>query len=131
MIEINMSRVLKGIIAILLGMVLAGCATTGNKKIINEKILSEIKIGESTKADVMEILGEPLKVTFTDVEEEVWDYQYVRSKPRATSFLPRLGSVLGGRYSLIHTLTIRFTTDGIVKKIGRGQTTSRAGSVFD
>ena len=124
-------RILVVITALGLGIALLGCATTGSKRIINDNILAQIKRAESTRADVKALIGEPFKVTFTDNDEEVWDYQYVRTKPKTSSFLPVLGPWVGGSSSQIHTLTIRFTSEGIVKEIGRGKTTSRGGSVFD
>lgn len=50
------------------------------------RILSQIKPGESTKADVKALLGEPFYVTFTDAKQELWTYFYITIdiKPGAT-----------------------------------------------
>lgn len=116
---------------VLVVLLLAGCATVGNKQITNDELVSKIKIGITTKAEVKQTLGEPTKVTFTDNNEEIWDYIYARSQMRAASLIPVVGIFAGGADINNQTLTIRFNKDGLVKELGKGQTKGGVGSVLD
>ena len=110
---------------------LVGCATYGNKEIANDETISQIKIGESTKTDVKQFVGEPSKVTFTDNGEEVWDYTYTRMKTRASTFIPIVGLATGGTDVDTQILTIRFGKNGVVKEMGKGRTTGSGGGLFN
>jgi outer membrane protein assembly factor BamE (lipoprotein component of BamABCDE complex) len=123
--------VFKCVVGALCSIVLFGCATVGSKQITRDEIVSQIKEGESTQAEVRELLGEPSSVSFTDTEEEIWTYCYSRSVTRATTFIPVVNIFAGGSDVQNYTLTIRFTKEGVVKKVGRGKTTGGVGSVFD
>ncbi|MBI2946684.1 MAG: outer membrane protein assembly factor BamE [Verrucomicrobia bacterium] len=113
-------------------MLAVGCVhAVGDKKITDANLIDQIKPGSSTKADVRRIMGAPLKTTFTDNNEEVWDYAYTRSQVRGTSFIPYVGLVAGGADSNTATLTVRFTTDGIVKNVGTGSMKGGGGGVQD
>jgi outer membrane protein assembly factor BamE (lipoprotein component of BamABCDE complex) len=120
----------KGIILAVGGMVLFGCTTVGNERIMREKIVSQIKPGISTKAEVKALVGNPAKVS-TDTNEEVWDYDYTISEVRVATFIPVIGTLIGGANTETYTLTIRFTKGGIVKEVAEGETTGRSGGLFD
>ena len=121
-------------ISLLLGLLLIlsfGCTHTyGDKKIANKGLISNIKVGASTKQDVRELFGEPTKVTFISSGEEIWDYMYTRTDIRKTSFIPYVGLFLGGADTKNNTLTIKFK-DFIVKAVGIGKTTGAGGGLQD
>lgn len=125
-----MEKVFKGMVVVLCVMVLSGCATIGTKQITKREIVSQIKEGKSTKADVKALLGEPSNISFTDAGEEDWSYCYSRATTRPATFIPIIGIFTGGADTETHTLTIRFTKEGIVEKIGKGRTTGSSG-MFD
>lgn len=108
-----------------------GCVSVGTKEISDPTKTSQIQIGKSTRADVKVILGDPGKVNFTDNNEEVWEYAYVRGTPRAATFIPIIGIFAGGADAKGDTLTVRFDQNGIVKKMGQGKLTAGGGSVLD
>lgn len=109
-----------------------GCVSaTGDKAIGDPNKIAQIKAGQSTKADVRALVGEPMKVTFTDNGDEIWDYMYTRGQARATSWIPVAGSVVGGADVTTKTLTVRFTGDGVVKNVGTGSTSGGGGGVQD
>jgi len=93
---------------------LFGCVSIslpiGQKEITKKEIVSQIKTGKSTKAEVQALLGEPLAVRFMDTDEEIWQYAYQPGGSVSFSFTLDLVS-----------LTIRFTKDGIVKEKGYGR----------
>ena len=120
------------LIAAITPVFLAGCVTAvGDKKIMNTELIEQIKPGTSTKADVRQIMGEPMKTTFTDNNEELWDYTYTRGQTRATGFIPIVGRALGGADIKMATLTVRFTKEGIVKNVGKGETKGGGGGIQD
>lgn len=87
-------------------LLLAGCASSfGAKQITDEKVVAQIEKGKSTKADVEKLLGKPASVDFTDAGFEKWFYAHTWG--------------LGQR---AETLTVRFTAEGIVDRIGKGET---------
>jgi outer membrane protein assembly factor BamE (lipoprotein component of BamABCDE complex) len=47
--------------------ILTGCATAGNPSIKSEERLSKIKIGETTKDEVRQLLGEPTVVHSSNI----------------------------------------------------------------
>lgn len=123
--------VFKVFIVLLCSIGLCSCASIGNKQIVRSEITQQIKEGESTKSEVKALIGEPAKVSFTANDEEVWDYYHQKSTMRATSLIPIIGIFAGGADTKCTTLTIQFTKEGIVKKIGQGKSSGGAGSVFD
>lgn len=60
----------------------AGCASSGAGSpapVITEETLAGIRAGQSTRDDVTQLLGSPLrKYDFSALNDEVWDYRYVR-----------------------------------------------------
>ena len=69
---------MKSIVVILISsLLLLSCASAG-KKIDLGKVYDQIKLNESTKEDVIKLLGEPLSKSF-DVknETEIWHYAHV------------------------------------------------------
>lgn len=118
-------------ICVLALLFMVGCSTMGNKQITNDDIVSQIKIGISTKSDVKQKVGEPSKVTFTDNGEEVWDYVYIRGQMRPATVVPIVGLFAGGSDTKMQSLTIRFNKEGKVSAVGRGKMSGGGGSVLD
>lgn len=123
---------MRKVFLIVLGLIfLVGCASYGNKQITDDNKVSQIVIGQSTKAEVRAVVGAPNKVTLTDNDEEIWEYTYLRYQTRASTFVPVVGLFTGGADTSTKTLTVRFTTTGIVKSIGRGQSSGGGGGLLD
>lgn len=99
-----------------------GCTTvsSGNKRIIQEDVLSQIKEGKTTKAEVKTLLGEPLDVSFMTNGDEQWKYFYTRAKVKGATYVPIVNIFEGGVESKTDTLTILISEEGIVKRIGEG-----------
>ena len=56
-----------------------GCASAGNPRLQQEGLLSKITIGETTKADVLSLLGKPNGTHIQDQfghKLEIWSYAY-------------------------------------------------------
>jgi outer membrane protein assembly factor BamE (lipoprotein component of BamABCDE complex) len=107
---------------------LAGCANVGNKQIIDNNNVSKIRAGETTKDQTRLIVGEPSKVTFSDNREETWEYEFASYRSNPAQFIPIAGLFASADVEK-HTLTVRFRPDGIVKEVGKGRVTGKAGGL--
>lgn len=136
----------RGLIGILLISSLFACATSskskmGTKEITEDEILAQIKPGQSTKEDVKALLGTPQKFNFTDNDEEIWEYMFRGDQQKHRNYsplsfipIPYLGTAVGAAQGMKGTrqantgyqLTIRFTKEGIVKAMGRGEIASES-----
>lgn len=108
-----------------LATLLASTACTvhnGSQAINDQTITSQLKPG-TTKAQVKELLGEPLEVRFPTPSSENWIYEAVDVKLSGWLFIPFAAGVTGGGEQDARTLTILFGPDGRVKKLARGQVT--------
>jgi outer membrane protein assembly factor BamE (lipoprotein component of BamABCDE complex) len=122
---------MKRLSCLLLIFLFIGCATIGNKNILDQDKVSQIKRGETTKTQVREIIGDPSKTTFGENDEETWEYVLSKSQTRAATFIPIVGLFAGGADMQHHTLTIKFNKQGIVKEYGQGKTVGGGGSLLD
>src|SRR2546426_12804427 len=78
----------------LLVLVVYGCATAGNPALLDPAIISQIKIGQSTKADVARLLGEPNYRSTTQMnnrQNEVWAYGYAKHETNPLVYVPIVG----------------------------------------
>lgn len=96
----------------------------GARQISVDEAVSKIQKGKSTKADVKGLLGDPGNVFFTGTGDEMWYYFYMTSRIKKSTFIPIVGSFVGGAEGETHTLTVHFGPDGVVKAFGKGKTTT-------
>lgn len=110
-----------------------GCTIVdfGSERIIQDDILSQIKEGKTTKAEVKTLLGEPFDVSFMANGDEQWKYFYTRSKVKGTTYVPIVNLFESGVDSKTDTLTILISEEGIVKRIGEGGMGTTGGNAFD
>ncbi|HHT9126560.1 MAG TPA: outer membrane protein assembly factor BamE domain-containing protein [Candidatus Brocadiia bacterium] len=111
-------------------LILSGCWSVGEKRIIQEETLSKLEIGKSTKEDVKTLLGKPLEVDFMTNGEEQWKYTYAHGKMKGTALIPFAAFVTDITEEEINTLTIHFSETGVLKKFGAGKMESGSGSVL-
>ena len=109
----------------------AGCASAGQKRITDDKLIAQIVKGKSTKADLEKLLGKPTQVDFTDSGLEKWVYMYVTYQMRGTTFIPIVGMFAGGSDTQMDSLTVLFDKNGVVENFGRGQTAGAGGGLQD
>jgi len=105
-------------------LVLPGCFAQGNPALTDEALLSQIKVGVSTKADVRRLLGSP-PYTYTwftsqGLDNETWAYDYYKPEPNPLVFAPFLGlfAVATGDYgtSESRALSVVFSREGVVQE---------------
>lgn len=98
--------------ALLIFIVLSGCASTsGNQSINNEtqqSIASKIVKGRTTEAEVLSLYGEPTGKNFVDSNKERWLYSLVKSKMTAATYIPIIGLFSNGTEMKAKSLSILF-----------------------
>jgi len=113
------------ILVLLMLFTLSGCGAYGNARLTNEELVSTIKTGQTTQADVLRLLGEPeykatqlIEGRLTDVW---WEYGYTKMWPTPLAFVPVIGLVTGGSVNEMaydnRTLTVFFSPSGVVDEI--------------
>ena len=70
------------------------CATVGRK--IDPKAVNSIKKGETTRQQVIQLLGSPDQITKDLNGNITMTYMYVRATAKARSFIPIVGAFIGG-----------------------------------
>ena len=117
------------------GMLTTACmVTSGNQKITDEKTTKQIEIGKTTKDELFAMIGEPNNTFFGENDEEtcVWNsfdggYGKEVVAGYALEMLIPFGSMMVGSDSKSDSLTVLFDGNGIVKKIAKGQQTTKTG----
>ncbi len=108
----------KIITASIVAVLLAGCASSGNRTLEKENqvsVQSKIQKGVTNKAQVQSNFGDPMGVTFTDGGNEVWTYTLANVKINGTTFIPFYGLFHNGSKAHVKQLVILFKND-IVEK---------------
>lgn len=108
----------KLVIASVVALLLAGCATSGNRTLESENqatIQSKIQKGSTTKAQVKANFGDPMGVSFTDGGNEVWTYSLANVKLNGTTFIPFYGLFHNGSKAHVKQLVILFKNDVVEK----------------
>ncbi|WP_262033964.1 hypothetical protein [Serratia liquefaciens] len=108
----------KMVVAAMVAFLLAGCASSGNKKLQKEtevSMQSKIKEGVTTKAQLKTMLGSPDSVSFTDGGKEIWKYVHAKVKVSGKTFIPFYGLFHNGTNGTKKELTILFNGDVVEK----------------
>lgn len=94
-------------------LVLAGCASTGRK--LDEAKINQIKKGQTTREDVIKLVGSPDQMMRTASGETTFTYTYFRATAKASSFIPIVGAFAGGADVQNQMLMVTFGPDNLVK----------------
>ena len=118
---------MKKISIALLFLFLFGCVSVGRQ--IDQSSADKIQQGKSTKEEVVNLVGPPGFVSRLTSGDTIFHYNYTRATPKASSFIPCIGPLLGGSDVQSQSLNVTFGPDGIVKAISRteGATESNIG----
>ena len=102
--------------------ILTGCVTSGHK--IEQTSIDKIKKGETTREQVINLLGSPNMMTPGADGGVVFAYMHLRVTPKATTFIPIVGMIAGGSNMKDETLMVTFGADGLVRDITMMTTTT-------
>ncbi len=94
----------KFLLLALASALLAGCASTGNN--FDESKVSQIKKGETTEAQLIQMFGEPQSRGVNSEGQTLLTWMYAQSNVKGTSFIPIAGGFVGGANSKSKTLTV-------------------------
>ena len=111
-------------ITIALTAMLSGCYSIGNQQISNPDIVAQIVPGETTKTEVVDLVGRPTTVDFDENEREKWLYSYTITKVSGRQLIPIFGMFAGPDVET-RSLTILFDDNDIVRKVGGGAASSK------
>ena len=99
-------------LAVIINILVTGCASTGTN--FDQSKVSQIKKGETTEADVIQMFGQPenRSVNSDGIVSLTWMYH--ESKVKGQSFIPYAGTFMGGTRSKGKTLMVMLGADGKV-----------------
>jgi len=118
----------------LLSLGLAGCISMGNERLFNDATLNQIKVGETTKGEVVTLLGEPTyqrQTTMAGHSYEWWGYAGEQSTVNPLEYLLLVGLFFNG----IGTpddrrdLHLFFDPDGVLTHVHQQTTAYENGGV--
>lgn len=98
---------------------LAGCASTGNEKLRAESeatMSQKVVEGKTTKAEIRNMFGSPIKTSFTDGGLEIWNFEFTNVSADAISYVPIVnlfGATASGKKK---ELVVMFDQSSIVKR---------------
>lgn len=120
----------KTLAVVVLALLLAGCASSGNRALQKENQLtvqSKIQKGVTTKQQVKKQFGDPIGVSFTDGGNEIWTYSLANVKLSGSTFIPFYGLFHNGSKAHVKQLVILFKND-IVEKYTMSETNTETKS---
>lgn len=108
-----------GLSAVVVAVALGGCASSGNESIAEaspETVAAQLVKGKTRQAQVREMYGDPVKVSFTDSGNEIWEYEFARLQSKPQNFIPYVNIVSSGAEGNKKSLVIFFNQAKIVQQ---------------
>ena len=105
--------------AFLAPALLGGCASVGNESIADasaESVSAQIVKGRTRQDQVREMYGDPVKTSFTDSGNEIWEYNFSRTVSKPTNFIPYVSLIHSGAEGDKKSLVIFFNKSKIVQQ---------------
>ena len=100
-------------------VLLSGCASVGNESIADatpESVSGQLTKGRTTQQHVREVYGDPVKTSFTDSGNEIWEYDFTRMHAKPTNFIPYVNLVASGAEGDKKSLVIFFDKSKVVRQ---------------
>lgn len=110
--------------ALLAALILSGCASVGNETLRTEtetSVQGKIVEGKTTKAEVRQMFGSPLKTAFTDGGLEIWTYEFSKVSADAISYIPIVNMFGGSSSGKKKELVVLFSTTGVTKRFSMSE----------
>lgn len=101
------------------GVLITGCASTGNEILRKESehsMVTKMTEGRTTKTEVKGMFGSPLKTSFTDGGLEIWNYEFSNVSLDAISYVPIVNMFGGTSSGKKKELVVLFDQVGVVKR---------------
>ena len=106
------------IVAFLVLLALAGCASSGNQTIADatgDTVSSQLVKGRTPQNEVRRLYGDPIKTSFSSNGNESWEYEFSRMQSRVTNFIPYVNLVHSGADGDKKSLVVFFDRHKIVQ----------------
>ncbi|EDZ99466.1 hypothetical protein BH160DRAFT_5227 [Burkholderia sp. H160] len=100
-------------VGLLCGALLTGCVSAGVE--VQPEQMANFKHGLTTLKEVTTALGPPSVETALDDGSTLLVYTYVRSRPHPESYLPLIGSLVGGADTHSSAAVFLFDSHGLLK----------------
>ncbi len=100
-------------------VLLSGCASVGNESIADatpETVSGQLVKGRTTQQRVREVYGDPMKTSFTDTGNEIWEYDFSRMHAKPTNFIPYVSLIHSGAEGDKKSLVVFFDRAKIVQQ---------------
>jgi len=117
---------MKRLSILLTSLLLTACATSGNPAVLDQTIVDQIKIGQSTKEDVQRLFGKPTTTSvsqFNNFQSEVWAYGYAKHETNPLIYFPVIGLfvIAAGGWSEHESgsVAVSFDKEGIVRSMSK------------
>lgn len=120
-------------------LTITGCYSSGNASVKSQELVSQVKIGQSTKKDVTLLFGQPNSVTRGSVQvasqgnptqmvtvTETWGYQHSSSRTDGRSWIPFAGLWLGGTDYEVSVVQFGFDSKDVVQQVSSSSQKGRA-----
>jgi hypothetical protein len=98
---------------------LIGCASVGNESIADatpESVSAQLVKGKTTQENVRGAYGDPVKTSFTDSGNEIWEYDFSRMHAKPTNFIPYVSLISSGAEGDKKSLVIFFDKSKVVRQ---------------
>jgi outer membrane protein assembly factor BamE (lipoprotein component of BamABCDE complex) len=104
-------------------VVLPGCYSFGSRAISDDSRLKQLVTGQSTKDEVLGLLGRPTTSFSDSAGFEFWTYHYTQARANAAQFIPLVGAFIPPEVES-RSLTLHFGRDGVLERIARSDSHS-------
>jgi len=116
--------------------------SSGNPTATREDLISQVKIGETTKEEIRQMFGQPTVMSrhsgglgfypgLAGVSStntiEIWNYTHMNVDTSPVTFIPIVGLFAGGSTSTMSQVTFTFDDKGIVRNVQTGHNQATAG----
>ncbi len=105
-------------VALLISLVVAGCASSGNESIADATgatVSSQLVKGRTHQTEVRRLYGDPMKTSFASNGNESWEYEFSRMHSKPTNFIPYVNLVHSGAEGDKKSLVVFFDKQKIVQ----------------
>ncbi len=110
-----MKKTIYLVLILCLVVAISGCATYGRK--VDQSNLEKIKKGETTREEVLQLIGSPDQIMKDGNGNITMQYMYVRVTVKPETLIPVVGSFVGGTNTQNQMVMITIGPDGKVSDI--------------
>jgi hypothetical protein len=116
-------------------LVLAGCVSTGNSDLASDQTMAQIKVGETTRQQVADLLGDPASQRTIEMggsTREWWSYNYASAVINPLDYIFLYGFFFNGigLYDTRYDVGVFFDHQGVVSSLSRLRTDYDMGRPF-